>query len=196
MGFGTSQSAGIAATGDTTAGRFRPGATLVAAGLAMALAGCGGGDGGEGSSIAGLRRFSDLGQEHVTGPVRYPEAPPVGGDHSATPQTCGAYAQPVPNEQAVHSMEHGAVWITHRPDLPAPQVASLRSRASRSHVLVSPYPGLPAPVVASAWGRQVQMDSADDPRLEQFVEAFRQGPQTPEPGAPCTGQGTPLAAGP
>jgi hypothetical protein len=54
-------------------------------------------------------------------------------------------------------------------------------------VLVSPYPDLPAPVVASAWGKQLQLDSANDPRLEQFVSAFREGPQTPEPGAPCTG---------
>jgi hypothetical protein len=31
------------------------------------------------------------------------------------------------------------------------------------------------------------LDSTEDPRLEQFVSAFRQGPQTPEPGAPCMG---------
>ncbi|MPZ29305.1 MAG: DUF3105 domain-containing protein, partial [Micromonosporaceae bacterium] len=44
-----------------------------------------------------------------------------------------------------------------------------------------------APVVASAWGKQLPLDSADDPRLKEFVRTFAQGPQTPEPGAPCTG---------
>lgn len=149
-------------------------------------------NGGGGGDIAGLMTFEGKGRKHVTTPVDYPEIPPVGGDHSPVPQTCGAYAEPVPDEQGVHSMEHGAVWITYRPDLAAEQVERLRSRADQSHVLVSPYPDLPSPVVASAWQRQVRLDSADDPRLERFVAEYRQGPQTPEPGAACTGTGTPL----
>ena len=182
--------------GSTWGGRHRPARASLASWLvagAVVLAGCGGGNDSE---ISGLRTFRDLGREHLTTPVSYPETPPVGGDHSPFPQTCGAYDRPVPNEQGVHSMEHGAVWITYRPDLPGSQVERLRGLARRSHVLVSPYPGLPAPVVASAWERQVQLDSADDPRLERFVTRFREGPQTPEPGAACRGQGIPLAPGP
>jgi len=136
--------------------------------------------------------FSGLSRNHVTTPVDYAQTPPVGGDHSPVPQTCGAYDQPVPNEMAVHSMEHGAVWITYRPDLPSDQVGHLRRAAGQDHVLVSPYPGLPAPIVANAWERQLRLDSASDPRLEQFISQFRSGPQTPEPGAACQGQGTPL----
>lgn len=142
--------------------------------------------------IEGLEIIEVTAQQHVTGPVDYPQTPPVGGNHSAALQTCGAYDRPVPNELAVHAMEHGAVWITHLPDLPAAQVATLRSLASKSHVLVSPYPGLPSPVVASAWGRQVRLPSADDKRLKRFVSAFRQGPQAPERGAGCRGAGQPL----
>ena len=167
---------------------MRGSACTAAVALVVALAGCGGG----GSATSELRRFDGLRRNHVTTPVDYPQTPPVGGDHSPFPQTCGAYDQPVPDEQAVHSMEHGAVWITHRPDLPGPQVDSLRSYARQSHVLVSPYLGLPAPVVASAWGLQLRLESAEDPRLASFVTSYRQGPQTPEPGASCTGQGTPL----
>jgi hypothetical protein len=60
----------------------------------------------------------------------------------------------VRNETAVHSMEHGAVWITCRPGLPTEQVDKLRELAtSKTYVLASPYPDLPAPVVASAWGK-------------------------------------------
>jgi hypothetical protein len=83
-------------------------------------------------------------------------------------------------------MEHGAVWITYRPDLPRPQIEKLRGLAlSQTYILASPYPSLPSPVVASAWGKQLRLESAEDPRLEQFVRAFRLGSQTPEPGAPC-----------
>ena len=54
-------------------------------------------------------------------------------------------------------------------------------------VLASPYEGLDAPVVASAWGKQLRLESADDSELESFIRTYHQGPQTPEPGAACTG---------
>jgi hypothetical protein len=137
--------------------------------------------------------YGDLTRNHVSSSVAYPQIPPVGGDHAPHLQTCGAYDQPIANELGVHSMEHGAVWITYRPDLPAAQVDLLRHQARQTYVLVSPYPGLPSPVVASAWGLQLKLDSASDNRLGQFLDAFRQGPQTPEPGATCRDLGTPLA---
>lgn len=166
---------------------------LLAVASAAVLAGCGGGGGGDAKpDIAGLQTFSGLSRNHVTTPVEYPQVPPVGGDHFPAPQTCGAYDQPIRNELGVHSMEHGAVWITYRPDLPSAAVDRLRREVRQPYVLVSPYPDLPAPVVASAWGRQVRLDSAEDSRLDQFVARFRDGPQTPEPGAACTGVGTPL----
>jgi hypothetical protein len=101
-------------------------------------------------------------------------------------QNCGFYGEPIPSERAVHSMEHGAVWITFRPGLDDAGLRRLRDLAD-SYVLVSPFANLPSPVVASAWGRQLRLDSISDPRLDAFIQAFRQGPQTPEPGARCTG---------
>ena len=57
-----------------------------------------------------------------------------------------------------------------------------------AYVLLSPFDGLPEqPIVASAWGLQLPLETADDPRLEQFLVKYQQGEQTPEPGAPCTG---------
>jgi hypothetical protein len=147
-----------------------------------------------GSDINGLQTYTGLSRNHVTTPVTYPQNPPVGGDHNPVWLNCGVYDQPVKNENAVHSLEHGAVWITYQPTLPADQVAKLTEAAKgQPYVLVSPYPGLPAPVVASAWGNQVKLTSATDPRLEQFIRTFEQGPQTPEPGAACVGgTGTPV----
>ncbi|HEU5100032.1 MAG TPA: DUF3105 domain-containing protein, partial [Roseiflexaceae bacterium] len=92
------------------------------------------------------------------------------------------------------SMEHGAVWITYQPDLPADAVEQLRGLVrGHSHVLLSPYPDLPAKVVASAWGVQMRANGADDPQLAKFIATYESGPQTPEPGAPCSGaKGVPL----
>ncbi len=126
-------------------------------------------------------------QGHVTTAVTYAQTPPAGGEHAPVWLNCGTYPKPVPNETAVHAMEHGAVWVTYRPDLPAAQVQQLRQAIPDTYAVLSPYPGLPAPVVASAWGKQLALTGPDDPRLDAFVRAYRQGPQTPEPGAACTG---------
>jgi MFS family permease len=54
----------------------------------------------------------------------------------------------ISNENAVHSLKHGAVWITYRPDLPEGQVETLRDLVQgQTYILVSPYPDLPSPVM-------------------------------------------------
>ncbi len=136
----------------------------------------------------GVETFEDLSRDHTNQPVSYEQDPPVGGPHTDVWQNCGFYEEPVPNEPAVHSLEHGAVWVTHDPGLEEDQVEELRTLAEEnSYVLVSPYEGLASPVVASAWGHQVELEGAGDENLQSFVEAYQQGPQTPEPGAPCSG---------
>lgn len=139
-------------------------------------------------TTAGIKTFTGLSRGHVAGKVNYAQSPPVGGKHAPVPLNCGIYQQPVPAENAVHSLEHGAVWIAYHPDLQPNQVVELQG-AARGHdyVIVSPYPGLPAPVVASAWGTQLRLQSAVDPRLDKFLSTFEEGRQTPEPGAACRG---------
>jgi len=136
--------------------------------------------------IEGLETFEVASAAHTRETVDYPQNPPAGGPHDPVWQNCGFYEEPVRNEHAVHSQEHGAVWITYRPDLADEDLAPLRRLAERNdYVLVSPYPDLPAPVVASAWGAQLRLDDPHDPRLRQFVRLYAE--QGPEPGAPCQG---------
>lgn len=143
---------------------------------------------GQTDSIEGVETFELPPWKHVETEVKYSQTPPVGGDHHNVWINCGYYAKELPSEMAVHSMEHGAVWVTHDPALDQAQVDKLKELAENgTYLLVSPYPGLPSKVVASAWGVQLQLDSADDPRLAQFLDQYREGDQTPEPGAPCSG---------
>jgi hypothetical protein len=139
-----------------------------------------------GKSLDGVATYT-VEQEHVTEPVAYEQTPPAGGPHAPEWLNCAVYEDEVPNENAVHSMEHGAVWITYRPDIPAEDVAALQQILGQPYEILSPFEDLPAPVVASAWGKQLLLDGADDPRLASFLSEFKQGPQTPEPGASCTG---------
>jgi len=142
---------------------------------------------GDGSGIDGVETFSNS-ATHVTGSVTYPQTPPAGGDHNAVWLNCGVYTEPVPNENAVHSLEHGAVWITYDPArVDESQVAELRAQLPSSYTILSPYEGLPSPIVASAWNAQLQVDSAGDARIGQFLKAYWRSTTVPEPNAACTG---------
>ena len=162
------------------------GAAVIALGVVLIVISAGGSE--PATEPPGVQTFEVPGAEHVTTQVEYEQVPPVGGNHNPVWQNCGYYSEPIDSEFGVHSLEHGAVWITYRPDLPEDEVDTLKDRAGRSYVLVSPWEGeLPAPVVASAWGKQLPLESASDPALAQFVDYFAAGPQTPEPGAACNG---------
>ena len=125
---------------------------------------------------------------HASGPIAYAESPPLGGQHNVVWQNCGIYDAPIHNEHAVHSMEHGAVWITYRPDLAADQVQALKELASDDYMLLSPYPGLGSPIVASAWNHQLTFERADNPALSAFIAKYKNNPETtPEFGASCGG---------
>lgn len=143
------------------------------------------------SSLAGVSDYSYEAGQHVWTAVTYKETPPVGGQHNNYWQQCAIYDKPIHNEHAVHSLEHGAVWITYRPDLPKAQVDKLKdvatSTGQQDYMLVSPYPDLPSPVVASTWGHQLKLTDPADPKLVAFIKKYQNGPDTPEPGAVCGG---------
>ncbi len=165
---------------------------LVVVGLLVVLAR---GDGGTAAVASGeVVSFGPYSRDHVETPQTYAQTPPVGGAHSGTVQNCGIYDTPVPDERAVHSMEHGAVWLTYRPDLAAADVERLRGLArGHTHILLSPYPDNPTPIVASAWRTQLRLDTYDEPKLLSFINTYERGRQTPEPGAACQGGiGTPI----
>ncbi len=146
------------------------------------------GKGQDNQQIEGVIQYADLGRDHVNDTVSYDQTPPVGGPHNPAWQNCGVYTEPIANENGVHSLEHGAVWITYQPDLPVSDVQALQALTRQSSFrLLSPYPDLPSPIIISAWGYQLHIKQADDPRLRFFIERYEQSPQGPEPGAPCTG---------
>ena len=132
----------------------------------------------------GVETFAIASADHTAESVIYEQDPPVGGPHDSTPLACGVYDTPVRNENAVHSLEHGAVWITYQPDLVAGDVADIERFARQSEVMVSPYPGLDSAVVVSAWGTQLRLEGVDDAAIDQFIRAFKNR-TAPENSAVC-----------
>ncbi|QIG39844.1 DUF3105 domain-containing protein [Microbacterium sp. 4R-513] len=143
--------------------------------------------GGTGADIEGVETFENE-TSHVEGTVDYPQSPPAGGPHNQVWLNCGIYDQPVPNENAVHSLEHGAVWVTYdAAKVSGDDLATLKSFLPSSYVILSPYEGLESAVVLSNWNHQLKLDDVDDPRIGQFFEEYWRSADVPEPSALCSG---------
>jgi len=140
-----------------------------------------------GAKIEGVETFDNQ-ATHVEGPVDYPQSPPAGGPHNPYWLNCGVYDQPQQNENAVHSLEHGAVWVTYdAAKVSGDELDKLKSYLPSTYVILSPYEGLDAPIVLSAWNAQLKLDTASDTRIPEFFEEYWRSQNVPEPTAACTG---------
>jgi len=147
------------------------------------------------TSINGIATMTYPAGKHVNANQRvaYDQSPPFGGPHDVIWATCTGIVYPnaLRSENAVHSLEHGAVWITYNPDrLSGDQVTALATKVTnKPYLMMSPYPGLDRPLSLQGWGRQLKLDDPADPRIDQFIGAVRGNRSiTPEPGATCDTQ--------
>ncbi|HZN19691.1 MAG TPA: DUF3105 domain-containing protein [Micromonosporaceae bacterium] len=128
--------------------------------------------------------------KHQNGPLQWKMSPPVGGVHNPNWQNCmgDVYPEPIASEHAVHSLEHGAVWVTYRPDLTADQVEALAAKVrGKEKLLMSPFPNLDRPISLQAWGYQLKVDNASDKRIDDFIKALRINASVEGASATCTG---------
>jgi len=137
--------------------------------------------------VDGVETFENVEGIHVETAVDYDVTPPAGGPHNPTWLNCGIYEEVIPSEYAVHSLEHGAVWVTYDPaQLSDAEIGQLRGAMPSTYIILSPFENLDAPVYASGWGTQIALDGVDDPRLDDFIVKYRLSPEVPEPGALCS----------
>ncbi len=125
---------------------------------------------------------------HKTGALTYKTNPPVGGEHNPAWQNCmgDVYTSPIANEHAVHSLEHGAVWVTYKMGMPAEQVKVLSDKvAGKDYMMMSPVEGLDKNVSLQAWGYQLKVDTVDDKRIDDFIKTLKLN-ATQEPNAACS----------
>ncbi|MGY2084611.1 DUF3105 domain-containing protein [Blastococcus sp. SYSU DS0539] len=140
--------------------------------------------------ISGAEVYEYEGGNHVTTSVDYEQSPPVGGEHDPYWADCTGtvYDVDVRHENAVHSLEHGAVWITYNPDeVTDADIATLAELVDgESYRMMSPYAGLDSPISLQSWGEQLKVDRADDERIKQFADLMTaKAGDFPEPGATC-----------
>jgi hypothetical protein len=135
-----------------------------------------------------LELYPDLEATHTETRVSYDQSPPVGGPHNPAWLNCGVYDEPQQNENVVHTLEHGAVWIAYDPATTTDdEIAALVALAPDTYSVVSPYEGLGDAKAISAWGAQLLFTDVADPAVEDFLTEFWRSADSPEPNAPCTG---------
>ncbi|MFB9180728.1 DUF3105 domain-containing protein [Dactylosporangium sucinum] len=129
--------------------------------------------------------------DHKAGVIDYstmPMKPPAGGNHNANWQRCqgDVYEAAIATEHAIHSMEHGAAWITYQPGLAKEQVDLLANLVrGTDYRLMSPFEGQDAPISLQVWGYQLKVDNARDARIATFLSTL--APQAAkEQGATCS----------
>jgi hypothetical protein len=139
----------------------------------------------------GVRKWEGtLSRNHVKTDVKYDVEPPVGGDHHQAWMNCNGdvYTKELNNVNAVHSLEHGAVWVTYSGKADKADVEKLAEKVKKTpYTLMSPNEDQKAPIMLTAWGHQRTVTGADDPNVDKFFQTYVQGAQTPEKGAACTG---------
>jgi hypothetical protein len=144
------------------------------------------------ASIAGheIQSFDDAGLQVHAAPYEYESNPPVAGPHSPNVAPCGTYAQPIPDPQYVHSLEHGAVGIMYRPDLDPADISTIEGivREFDGQVLSQPDPDMPTAMAVTSWGEMMRLDALDESAIRRYIETFRG--EGPESGAECPSSST------
>jgi len=124
-------------------------------------------------------QYPEEGSQHVADgtQVPYKTNPPTSGPMYGRDVPKGFYEQEVPDSSAVHSLEHGRVWITYRPDLPKDQAQKLKGLFSQpfsdpkftpSKAIVSPRSMNSAPISIVSWRWKMDLQSFDEQKLKQF----------------------------
>ncbi|OGD89478.1 hypothetical protein A3D04_02125 [Candidatus Curtissbacteria bacterium RIFCSPHIGHO2_02_FULL_40_16b] len=139
------------------------------------------------NSIEGVQEFDIVGENHIpqgTPGSGYNSNPPSSGPHWPSPAVKGVFDKPMPDETALHNLEHGHIWIAYDPSISEEVKTKLAETAQNDDwkIIMSPREGNDAKIALVAWGRVLNMDEPDFARVEDFIKTYRnRGPEkTPE----------------
>lgn len=137
--------------------------------------------------VAGAPAIS---RDHVTEAVNYAgySNPPTYGPHhgfrtddggrSITPRPTGIYDTEQPDEDLVHNLEHGHVWVSYNPALiRAVDLRDLqqlvRDGGTNNGVIVTPRAENSSAIAMASWAHLEELDRFDETRVRSFIETNR-----------------------
>lgn len=126
--------------------------------------------------------FPIQGQEHIAVGVSheaYNSNPPTSGPHYAQPANWGVYQIELPDEQVIHNLEHGGIWISYTDIDDTTKMALENIAKSRSKIIVTPRSKNDAPITLASWGKLQKFQTLDEQAIQVFIEANSN--KSPEP---------------
>lgn len=142
---------------------------------------------GSANSLLG-EEIEDLGANHITQGDKvttYNSNPPTSGPHWPSPAGCKVYNEEVPDEAVVHSLEHGAVWVSYKNIEDKDLVAKLEEVANRNpgKLILSPRSANDSDIALVSWNRLLELEAFDENQITEFIKSNRNN--APEPFAQC-----------
>lgn len=127
--------------------------------------------------------ISIQGREHIAVGAEHPaynSNPPTSGWHYAEEAEWGFYGRELPDEQLVHNLEHGGVWIAYKDidDETKTRLEALARKYSGS-VIITLRPANDVKIALASWGRLERMDNFDKEKIIAFIKANKN--KSPEP---------------
>lgn len=137
--------------------------------------------------VEGTVEYKIASRNHVstgTKVTNYNSNPPNSGDHWDQPAKNGVYDKELPDEQLVHNLEHGHVWISYKPDVGDETKKKLEEIVKDDDwkVVLAPRSANESVIALVSWGRVFKMDEADFEKIKNFIKTYRnRGPEkTPD----------------
>lgn len=129
------------------------------------------------------RDHIEVGTEH---PV-YNSNPPSGGWHYILTAKKQFYAEPIPDEYAIHNLEHGDIWITYHPRV-SEAVKNELKQFEFAKILISPREANDKDIALVAWEHVDAFNLDGNPvskeRIMDFIKRYRnKGPEKIPAGA-------------
>lgn len=126
--------------------------------------------------------FPSLGRDHIEvgdEHIAYNSNPPTSGPHAGS-IGLGIYTQQFPDENMIHNLEHGHIWLSYRDasDVEAIQLLTNIQQKYSNLVVVTYRPENDDRVVAAAWTRLLLLDELESDQIEAFITRFNN--QSPE----------------
>lgn len=127
--------------------------------------------------------FENLGQTHIKVGESHPaynSNPPTSGWHYVVPADWGVYDKPLVDEQALHNLEHGGIWISYKGiDDQTKENLNKIAKANSGSVIMSPREANDSKIILASWTRLEKLDGYDEAKILEFIS--RNKNKSPEP---------------
>jgi len=130
------------------------------------------------------RAVSEMEATHIAtdSPLsEYNSNPPTSGPHYVQTAKSGFREEEIPDQNIIHNLEHGDVWIAYHPRISETVMEGLKQFAA-AKVIITPRTANETDIALVAWGRldtfNIENDVLPEQRIKDFIARYsNKGPE-------------------